>query len=132
MSEMSSSTLAIGIAFTVVSWAAIFWLFASRTGNTILRVTLSLFAIAALIGCLYLHWEPYVALVCLPAGFVAGVLFAEWHYGIRGVIGLRSDQQHQRQQPEYRGHFQQEPRPMLDYERAELTYQSDPAAKPRA
>ncbi len=132
MSEMSNGTLAIGIAFTVVSWAAIFWLFASRAGNAILRVVLSVFAIAAVIFGLYLHWEPYVAMVCLPAGFVAGVLFAEWHYGIRALTALKPDQQRPPQQPERRGHFQPAPHSMLDYERAELTYQNDPAAKPRA
>ncbi len=129
MSE--NMTLIIGIPFLIAFWAAVIWLFASKPGNTILRVVGCGIVLSALAVGLYLHWEPYVAMVCLTVGFVVGVLFAEWHYDIKGLTALRSDLQRQRQLLEREDRFQQAQRPWLDSERDELTYRSGPAAKPR-
>jgi hypothetical protein len=115
----------------VVFWAGVIWLFWSKAGNTVLRVVGSLFALACLGGCLYLHWEPYVAMVCLPAGFIAGVLYAEWHYGIHRFTGPRRDQEHQRPPSDRMADFQPARPPTIDYERGAPTYQSDPAHLPR-
>lgn len=129
---MSLDSTAVAVVGMIAFWAIAIWLFVSRAGKAILRVVLSLFSIAALMGCLYLHWEPYVAMVCLPAGFLAGVLFAEWHYGIRAFSDRQSKQEPQPQQRERKEYFQPTQRQMLDSGRAELTYRSDPGAAPHA
>lgn len=121
-----NATLVVGYVFTIVFWAMVIWLFASSTGNNILRVAGSLFALACLGGCLYLHWDPYVAMVCLPAGFIAGVLYAEWHYGVHRLTAPRSVQERQRQPADHMERFQQESRVMLDYERGGQAYRIDP------
>ena len=129
MSE--SVTFILSIAFMVLFWAAAIWLFTSKPGNTILRVAgCAIFLVSLTVG-MYIHWEPYVAMVCLPVGFAAGLLFAEWFYDIKGITDLRSDLQRQRQLLEREDRFQQAQRPWLDSEHDELTYRSGPAAKPR-
>ena len=127
---MSNEATIAAYIFMIVFWAMVIWLFASRTGNAILRVAGSLFALACLGGCLYLHWEPYVAMVCLPAGFIAGVLYAEWHYGIHKLTAPRSVQEHQRQPSDRMVHSLPEPHPMLDYEHGGQAYRNDPARLP--
>jgi hypothetical protein len=122
---MSNEATIAAYVFMIVFWAVVIWLFASRTGNNILRVAGSLFALACLGGCLYLHWEPYMAMVCLPAGFIAGVLYAEWHYGVHRPTALRSAQEHQHQAADHTERFQQEPRALLDYERGGQAFQID-------
>lgn len=132
MSGISNSTLVLSIVFMVVFWAMVIWLFFSKRGLATFRVFAFVVVPIGLAVALYLHWEPYVAMICLPAGFVAGVLFAEWHYGTRHITGLRSDLQYPHQSPGHGGRPQQALRPLLDSERDELTYQSGPAAGPRA
>ncbi len=129
MSE--NMTLIIGIPFLIAFWATVGWLLFSKRGHTIIRILAFTATPIGLAAALYLHWEPYVAMVCLPVGFVAGVLFAEWHYDIKGLTALRSDLQRQHQLLEREDRFQQAQRPWLDSERDELTYRSGPAAKPR-
>lgn len=124
-------TLTVGIIFMIVFWAMVIWLFASRTGNAILRVAGAVFLFASVSFGLYLHWEPYMAMFCLPAGFAAGVLYAEWHYGIHRLTAPRSVQEHQRQPSDHMAHFQQEPRAMLDYERGGQAYRIDRDPGPR-
>ena len=128
----NSDAWAYGIPIMLAFWGGLAWLFYSKRGNTILRVCGLLFVLACLLGALYLHWEPYMALICLPAGFVGGLLFAEWYYDIHGIIALRSDLLRQRQLLEREDRFQQAQRPWIDSERDALTYQSGPAAKPHA
>ncbi len=129
MSE--SATFILSIAFMVAFWAAAIWLFTSKVGNKIIRILIFAIAAVGLVGALYVHWEPYVAMVCLPVGFAAGLLFAEWFYDVKGITGLQSDLRRQRQLLEREDRFQQAQRPWLDSERDELTYRSGPAAKPR-
>ena len=118
---------AVAICLMVAFWAAVIWLFASRAGNTILRVVGIIFLTACLVGGLYLHWEPYVAGFCLAGGFAAGVLFAEWHYGVHRVTAPRSDQERQRPPSDRMAHSQPEPHPMLDYGRDGQARLTDPA-----
>lgn len=125
-------TLAISIIFMIAFWAAVIWLFFSEGGQSLFRIFAFIVVPVGLAVALYLHWEPYVAMICLPAGFVAGVFFAEWHYGVRDLIDRQSAQRPQHQQQESREQFQQSQRRTLDYERVELTYQNDPGATPRA
>ena len=130
MSE--SVTFILSIVFMVLFWAMVIWLFFSKRGLTLLRAFAFVAVPVGLAAALYLHWEPYVAMICLPAGFVAGVFFAEWHYDTKGISDLKSGLQRQRQLLEREARFQQAQRPWLDSERDELTYRSGPAAKPRA
>ena len=129
MSE--NMTLGLSVAFMIAFWALVIWLFFSRRGLTLFRTFAFIAVPVGLAAALYLHWEPYVAMICLPAGFVAGVLFAEWHYDTRGITDLRSDLQRQRQSLEREDRFQRAQRPWLDSEHDELTYRTGPASKPR-
>lgn len=126
-----NATLAVGIAFTVVFWAIVIWLFASRKGGTILRLAGLLFLAACLAGGLYLHWDPYLVMICLPAGFIAGLFYAEWYYGVHRLTAPQSGQERPHPQDDHTERFQTEPRPMLGYEPAGQAYRSDRAAGPR-
>ena len=130
MSE--NTTLVLSIAFMAAFWAVAIWLFTSKAGNKVIRALIFVVATVCLVAALYIHWEPSVAMVCLPVGFAAGLLFAEWYYDIRGITALRSDLQHQRQLLEREERFQQAQRPWLDSESDELTYRNDPGALPPA
>lgn len=121
---------AVAACLMVAFWAAMIWLFASRVGNIILRVVGIIFLAACLVGGLYLHWEPYVAGFCLAGGFAAGMLFAEWYYGVHRVTVPRSDQERRPLSLGHGEHSQPEPRPMLGYERGQQAYRIDPAAGP--
>ncbi len=123
--------LIVGIPFLIAFWAALIWLFVSKTGTKIIRAAIFTIGPVCLIAALYVHWEPYVAMVCLPVGFAAGLLFAEWFYDVKDITGLQSDLQRQHQLLEREDRFQQAQRPWLDSERDELTYRNGPAAKPR-
>lgn len=126
------TSVIIGFVFMVAFWAGAIWLFMSKCGNTILRaIGCAIFGVCVTIG-LYMHWESYVAMVCLPVGFAAGLLFAEWLYDIKGINALRSDLERQRQLLAREDRFQQAQRPWLDSEYDALTYRSYPVAKPRA
>lgn len=131
--DMSESvTFILSIVFLVVFWVAVIWLFISRMGNTIIRWFAFTITPLGLAVALYLHWEPYAVMICLPTGFVAGLLFAEWFYDIKGITALRSGLQRQHQLLEREDRFQQAQRPWLDSEHDALTFRCDPAAKPRA
>lgn len=108
MSETATFILSIG--FLIVFWGAVAWLLCSKMGLKITSVFV--FSVASIgIACaLYLHWEPYTALVCLPCGFAAGVLFVEWRYDLRSVIARKSDLQRPPPLPAHEVRHRQEPR----------------------
>lgn len=124
--------LASEIAFLLLFWAGALWLVVTKKGAVLLRIVGVLIAVGGFGSGLFFHWEPYALVAGLTLGFIGGILYAEWHYDIRGLIALKQDLQRQRQSLEREERFQQAQRPWLDSERGELTYRTGPAAKPRA
>lgn len=130
MADLSAGQTALMYAGLAVFWVFVFWLLFSKKGNSILWALGSVFAAGCLVGCLFLHWEPYTAMICGTAGFLLGMAVKEW---LRDdTTGHRSGQQ----QPDPSAHRMErsQPEQSLLSNRGYVSreFQSDPGATPRA
>lgn len=107
MTELAGAPLVVAVVFMVAFWGAVIWLFVSKPGNAILRFFAYAIVSIGLAACAYLRWEPYMAMICLPVGFIAGAYYTEWYYGIHHLTAPRPDQKPPYPPADHRAHLLQ-------------------------
>jgi len=81
MTPLTGLDFWLAVAFMVAFWAAVAWLFVSKTGRKVFRFFVYLFSISCTAFSLWYLWEPYLGMLSITVGFIAGLAYSDWYHG---------------------------------------------------